>query len=84
MILSSGQARSGDTTIGLVGTELVKGGLAPRLLEGRLPASPDELALGRAIASQLHLGVGDEMALTGSGGDGTFRVVGLAVVPSLA
>ena len=83
MILSGGRARAGGTTIGLIGVERVRGGLAPRLLTGRLPASPDELALGRVTARQLGLHVGEELDLAGVGGGGVYRVVGLAVVPGL-
>ncbi len=83
MILSGGQARVGGTTVGLVGVEHVHGDLAPRLLTGRLPSGPDELAAGRVTARQLDLHLGDELPLVGAGGRGTYRVVGLAVVPTL-
>jgi FtsX-like permease family len=83
MILSGGQARAGGATVGLIGVETVRGQLEPRVLAGRLPSGADELALGRVTASQLHLHVGDELALAGAGGQGTFRIVGLAVVPGM-
>ena len=40
--------------------------------------------MGRVTARQLHLKVGDDVALEGSAGRGSYRVVGLAVVPGLA
>jgi putative ABC transport system permease protein len=83
MILSGAQARAGGATVGLVGMEHVQGVLAPRVLTGRLPVGPDEVALGRLTARQLHLQLGDELALVGAGGSGTYRVVGLAVVPGI-
>jgi len=83
MILSGGQARAGVTTVRLIGVEHVQGDLAPVLLAGRLPAGPDEVALGRVTARQLHLNVGDELALVGVGGRGSYRIVGLTVVPPL-
>ncbi|WP_265587660.1 ABC transporter permease [Sphingomicrobium arenosum] len=42
-------------------------------LEGARPASDDEIALGRAVAAQLGLGLGDRVAL----GQGDYRVSGL-------
>lgn len=83
MILSAAQVRAGNTTVGLIGVERVKGELAPRLLAGRLPSGPDEVALGRVTARQLHLRLGQTLALASTAASGTFRVVGLAVVPGL-
>jgi putative ABC transport system permease protein len=83
MILTGGQVRAGGQTVGLVGVEHVHGDLAPSLLAGRLPAGPDEVALGRVAARQLHLSVGDDVTLAGSDGRGSYRVVGLAVVPTI-
>ena len=84
MILTGAEVRSGGTTVNLIGVEHVKGDLAPERLIGRLPSGPDEVALGRVTAGDLGLEVGDELALTGPGGDGVYRVVGLAVVPGFA
>jgi putative ABC transport system permease protein len=84
MILTGAEPRSGGTTVDLIGVEHVKGDLAPERLIGRLPSGPDEVALGRVTAGELGLEVGDELKLTGSGGDVVYRVVGLAVVPGLA
>jgi hypothetical protein len=83
MILSGGEARRGGTSIGVVGVEHVRGDLAPKVLAGRLPAGPDELALGQVTARQLGLDRGDHLELAGAGGRATFRVVGLAVVPTV-
>ena len=84
MILTGAEARSGATTLDLIGVEHVKGDLAPARLVGRLPSGPDEVALGRVTAGELDLEVGDELELTGPGGAGVYRVVGLAVVPGFA
>src|SRR5262249_1338518 len=83
MLLTGGQARIGRTTVGIIGVETVRGGLSPEMLAGRMPAGPDELALGRVTARQLHLHVGDQVHLAGDSGQGQYRVVGLAVVPTL-
>ncbi|MEO8694153.1 MAG: FtsX-like permease family protein [Acidimicrobiales bacterium] len=83
MLLSEGQARVNDYTLRLIGMEPVKGDVSPRVLAGRLPVSEDEIALGRLAAHALHVGIGDELALEGVDGTRTFRVTGLAVVPSI-
>jgi hypothetical protein len=84
MAISGAQVRAGEKTIGLIGVEHVKGDLAPIVLSGRLPSGPDEISLGRVTARQLHLKCGDNVALEGSAGRGSYRVVGLAIVPGLA
>jgi hypothetical protein len=83
MILSGSQARSGRTSVGIVGVEHVRGDLAPKVVAGRLPVGPDELAIGRVTARHLGVDVGDRLELAGPGGQSTYRVVGLAVVPTL-
>ncbi len=84
MVISGAQVRAGERTIGLIGVEHVKGDLAPRVLSGRLPSGPDEISMGRVTARQLHLKLGDTVTFEGSAGRGSYRVVGLAVVPGLA
>jgi hypothetical protein len=89
MILTGDQARSGKATVDLVGFEEVRGGLTPDVLSGRLPSGPDELALGRVSARELHLHVGDTLDLerdtdAGKTLRGSYRVVGLVVVPGIA
>jgi len=84
MVISGAQVRAGEKTIGLIGVEHVKGDLAPRVLSGRLPTGPDEISMGRVTAHQLHLQIGDNVTLEGSAASGSYRVVGLAVVPGLA
>ncbi len=83
MILTATTVRVGRTTIGLVGVEHARGDLAPRLLSGREPAGPDEIALGRLAARGLHVRVGDEVELAGAEGKDTYRVVGIVVVPTI-
>ncbi|MDQ3887487.1 MAG: ABC transporter permease, partial [Actinomycetota bacterium] len=60
-----------DPQVGFVGTTVI---------EGRLPAAPDQVALGPRLAEQLGLAVGDELALGDQGGGHTarLRIVGLA------
>jgi ABC-type lipoprotein release transport system permease subunit len=84
MILSEAEARSGGTTVELIGMERVRGDLAPHMLSGRVPSAPDELALGHNTARQLHLGRGDHLTLRGSAPQPvTFTVVGITIVPTV-
>jgi FtsX-like permease family len=77
------EARFGDRSIPILGFEAVRGDGAPTVLEGRLPASEDEIAFGRLTASDLGAHVGDEISLNGALQANEFRVTGLAVVPGL-
>ena len=83
LLYSEGQARVGSATLRLIGMQPVKGEVAPQILTGRLPVGQDEIALGRLAAAALHVGVGDQLTLTGDAGAQSFRVTGLAVVPSI-
>jgi ABC-type lipoprotein release transport system permease subunit len=84
LLLSEGQARVDDShTLRLIGMEPIKGDVSPKVLAGRLPVSEDEIALGRLAAHELDVGVGDELTLEGVDDKHTFRVTGLAVVPSI-
>jgi FtsX-like permease family len=83
LLYAEGQARFGTATLRLIGMQPVKGEVAPPVLTGRLPASVDEIALGRLAASAMHTGVGGDLSLDGDGGTQQFHVTGLVVVPSL-
>ncbi len=83
LLYAEGQARVGSATLRLIGMQPLKGDVAPVTLAGRLPASEDEIALGRLEAAALHVAVGDQLSLIGDGAPRTFRVTGLAVVPSI-
>jgi ABC-type lipoprotein release transport system permease subunit len=84
MILSEAEARRRDTTIELIGMERVHGDLAPRMLSGRVPSGPNEIALGKNTARALHLGRGDHLTLQGSTPTrATFTVVGTVIVPTV-
>ena len=83
MLLGSVEGRVEDATVQLVGFEQVSGALAPRVIDGRLPASSDEIALGGVTADELDVGIGDELTLTGATGAASYRIVGQVVVPSI-
>lgn len=83
LLYAEGQARHGADTLRLLGMDPIRGEIGPPLLEGRLPASEDEIALGRLAAKSLGVGVGDELQLAGEEPGERYRVTGLAVVPSI-
>jgi putative ABC transport system permease protein len=69
--------------VGVFAFDPVRGGLMPAVLEGRPPSAADEIALGRVVADQLGLDVGDEVTAQGPHGTASqLKVVGLAVSPS--
>lgn len=82
-LLATGQARNGDSTVFLIGFERLRGPDALRALEGRLPISGDEIALGRLAARDLNVHPGDQVPLTGATSTVTFTVTGLVVMPSI-
>jgi hypothetical protein len=82
-LFAGSQARVGDKTIPMLGLEAVRGGGQPVMLEGRLPASDDEIAFGRLTAADIGAHVGDTVELAGATQSRVFRVTGLAVVPGL-
>ncbi|HSB85026.1 MAG TPA: ABC transporter permease, partial [Ilumatobacteraceae bacterium] len=83
LLYAEGLARHGSESLRLLGMDPIRGEVGPPLLEGRLPASEDEIALGRLAARSLGVGVGDELRLTGDEQGESYRVTGLAVVPSI-
>jgi putative ABC transport system permease protein len=80
---ATAQVRAGASTIQLVGIQSLKGGARPAVRSGRLPESADEIALGALSAHDLGVEVGDDLVLSNGGEPRSFRVTGLAVVPSL-
>jgi ABC-type lipoprotein release transport system permease subunit len=76
-------AKANDADVPMMGMQRVRGDAAPVLVSGRLPVSEDEIALGRVTARRVGVGVDDDVALTGSVGSHTYRVVGIAVITGL-
>jgi len=62
----------------------IRGHLAPDVLQGRLPATPDEIALGRIAARHLAVDVGDSITLTTEAGPRRLRVTGLVLPPPVS
>jgi len=76
-------ASVGPTKVSVTGLQPVRGDMRPQVLSGRLPAGPDEIALGRGTARELGQDVGDTVVLTGEGTTVPLRLTGLVVVPSV-
>ena len=69
--------------VGAFAFDPIRGDLLPAVLEGRVPAAAEEVALGRVVARQLDVGVGETVtASRPDGADVELQVVGLAVSPS--
>ena len=57
--------------------------VTPPLLEGRAVRAPDEIVLGRRTATALGKRIGDRVVLAPGERDQPFRVVGIAVFPTV-
>ena len=75
--------RADGRSIGVVGIEAGRGILPPPILDGRGPAGPREVALGRRTLEDLDKDVGDTVTLDGSGDPLPFTITGTAVVPEI-
>jgi hypothetical protein len=61
--------------------DLRRGAFDATILRGRLPRSPDEVALGPSTLERAHKSVGDTITMSGSSGQARFRVVGSMLFP---
>ena len=68
-------------TLPLAGVERVRGLLDPPLLSGRLPAGPEEIAIGRVSADRLDASIGDVLTVAGPGAAADYEITGLIVPP---
>ncbi|MGI9031098.1 MAG: FtsX-like permease family protein [Ilumatobacteraceae bacterium] len=78
---ASGALSLDGTDVPVLAYESIRGGVLPVILDGRAPAAPDEIALGRPVARALDVTLGDVVVAEGAEGPQTLRVVGYAVVP---
>jgi len=69
------------TDVSILAFEPIRGGVLPVILDGRVPSSPDEIALGREVARRLDASIDDVVVAEGAGGPQELRVVGYTVVP---
>jgi ABC-type lipoprotein release transport system permease subunit len=59
----------------------LRGSVSYTVLSGRAPKTAHEIALGPASAKGLHVGIGDTIKVTGTGGSVRARIVGTALLP---
>lgn len=64
-----------------LGLQQLKGALDPVVLDGRLPAGPDEILAGADTLDVLGAGIGDRLIVSGPGGERTVTVAGRVIVP---
>jgi hypothetical protein len=69
--------------IGVVGVEPGRGITPAPILDGRTPAGPREVALGRRTLEALGKDLGDTLTFDGSGDPLPFTITGTAVVPEI-
>jgi ABC-type lipoprotein release transport system permease subunit len=58
------------------------GSVFPTIVEGRAPAAPDEIVLGKAFLQQLHRRVGEAVTLRADDRSATMRIVGRWLQPT--
>ena len=78
-VASYAPVQLGDRTVSAVGLDAATGDTAVTVLEGGLPRSQDQVALGVNTARQLGVGVGDRI----SSDRGRVTVVGIAALPAI-
>jgi hypothetical protein len=82
---AQGTARAGGgAELGVLGIRPVRGRLVPALVDGRLPETADEVALGPLSSRELHAPIGSGLTLRSDRGDRRYRVTGLVVLPPVS
>jgi putative ABC transport system permease protein len=81
--VSGAPLQIGDVATGGVSISPVRGRVLPTVLEGRAPATPKEILLGRKTMRLLHarLGSSFDVHVSGTKGGAKMRVVGIGVPP---
>ena len=82
-LYADGEAGVGDTSMFILGFQVLKGDAGPVVLGGRLPVALDEVALGRTTAETLGVSVDDTIRLQGSNEALPMRITGLVVMPNI-
>lgn len=77
-----GVAESGAVDVSVFSLDPVGSPLDIVVTEGRAPEGPEEVALAPASVEALGLSVGDRVELTGTHGEATFELTGVAFVPT--
>ena len=75
---------AGRAPLYVIGMDPLRGDLVPDVLSGRLPAGPEEIAIGRVSARKLDAGIGDTITLSTKAGPKAVRVTGTVQPPSVS
>jgi ABC-type lipoprotein release transport system permease subunit len=67
--------------VGILALDEAKGRLGPPIVEGRLPSTPEEVALGVKTFDDIGLELGEKATLAVGGGQAEMVVVGRVVLP---
>jgi hypothetical protein len=81
---AQGTARARSAELGVLGIRPVRGHLEPALVEGRLPETADEVALGPLSSDELHAPIGSRLTMRSERGARRYRVTGLVVLPPVS
>jgi ABC-type lipoprotein release transport system permease subunit len=77
------EIRVGSTHLLAIALDSRKGSVTPSLAEGRLPAAPDEVALGTETMRNAGVGIGDTVTVQENARPYPMRVVGRIAMPNL-
>jgi putative ABC transport system permease protein len=80
--LTLGELRIGRMAVPAIGVQPLSGHLTPRIEEGRLPRTTDEIALGTKTLRRAHAHIGDTISATVNGQVRRLRVVATATFPA--
>ena len=80
---NAGEVSLGGRRVPAVGIDRLQGAVFPTLLEGRPPATSDEIVLGTKVMRRLRRSLGDYVAVTVGGIGRKMRIVGRAVFPAI-
>jgi len=81
--IARAQGDIAGVTIQGYGFETLHGMVLPTLVEGRVPAQPDEISVGAKTLHAIHHQVGELVDVSIADKSQTFRIVGTTVFPSL-
>ena len=82
--LGEARLRVADRAVPVLGIGTGRGLVAPPVLEGRIPAAKDEVALGDDTLGAAHAHLGERVTVTGPGGRVRARIVGRVLLPAAA
>jgi hypothetical protein len=68
--------------VSVAGTETIRGSITNTIVEGRAPATDDEIVLGRDPLNQLHSHIGQTVTVRASGQPVPMRIVGVSLQPT--